>query len=255
MSRDLGREFSLNEFLGTLAPEHQDKRITPVVSDAHQFDDLILPSHIVANVEFSRKHQRTLVEWRLKNDNSRDATSIEDLISKLGDSSSKELWEKIYLTLKPQERRFGFPRKGYPIVIAPLKGDMTKVWGINTRLITILEPNSRAAKVFETLNEAILILSKDKIFEELSIVCVGQILFGIFCKNRGKFQRGYGVDLYSFWGEIFSKINLIFAKIGIDKQIPDNLSYLENETDGEGILFNASSYWMDWISGEYEEDR
>lgn len=255
MSRDLGRELSLNEFLGTLAPEFQDSRITPVVSDAHQFGHLILSSHTVANVEFSREHQQTLVEWRLKKDHVRDATGISDLVSIIGDPLSKKLWEKIDIILSKRARRGGLYPQINATVIAPLKGDMTKVWGINTRVITILEPKSRAAEVLAALNEAILILSKETKLEELSIVCTGGILFSTLCKTayRGKLEslRMHG-DFYPLWGEIFSEISSIFANIGIDKQIPENLSDFENDIHGEGIMFNASSYWMDWIKGEYE---
>ena len=59
-----------------------------------------------------------MVEWRLKNDNSKDATSLEDIISDIGDSSSNKLWEKIHIILRPIEMRRGIHNSGYSMVIA-----------------------------------------------------------------------------------------------------------------------------------------
>lgn len=63
ISRDLGRELSLNEFLNALAPDLSELRYSPIVLDAHLFSEELLAAYHPVAVEFSRRHQQTVIQW------------------------------------------------------------------------------------------------------------------------------------------------------------------------------------------------
>lgn len=63
ISRDLGRELSLNEFLLALAPEVTRLRYSPLMPDAHWQGTDWQEHHEPERVEFSREHQQSAVRW------------------------------------------------------------------------------------------------------------------------------------------------------------------------------------------------
>lgn len=245
LSRDLGKELSLNDFLGTLAPEFRDRRITPVVSDADQFKHFLLHSHTIDKVEFSRKRQQTLIKWRLKMDSRNDSNNIFDLID-------VNLSTKLNKILDDRFRSYGV-RFNHMMssdtyyntcyyAIAPLEGDIDNICGIRTRIVTILEPKSKAAEIWEILIEAILKISKDQKLDDLSNLFEACIIFNIYSKRR---YTGFSFDeipIYEKWRISVVQINILLKEIGIDMQIDDDLKDLFNNK----IIFDATKYWMDW---------
>jgi hypothetical protein len=63
ISRDLGRELSLNDFLSALAPDLIDDSVNPIVLEAEKIEESIILSHAPIQVVFSRKQQQTNVRW------------------------------------------------------------------------------------------------------------------------------------------------------------------------------------------------
>jgi molecular chaperone HtpG len=61
ISRDLGKELSLGEFLHALAPDLQQQKYSPIISDAHLFRDELIESYHPVSVEFSRNNQQTAI--------------------------------------------------------------------------------------------------------------------------------------------------------------------------------------------------
>ena len=64
ISRDLGKELNISSFLGSLAPEQYNPNVSPIVMDPEAFTSYLIKSHHVVEVDFSRKHQRTLLRWQ-----------------------------------------------------------------------------------------------------------------------------------------------------------------------------------------------
>ena len=63
ISRDLGKELNVSSFLGSLAPEQYNPNVSPIVMDPEAFASYLIRSHRVVEVDFGRKHQRTLLRW------------------------------------------------------------------------------------------------------------------------------------------------------------------------------------------------
>jgi hypothetical protein len=63
ISRDLGRELNISNFLGTLVPDLYDSRMDTIVVDAQAFSSDLIDSHSIVVAEFSKRHQRTVLRW------------------------------------------------------------------------------------------------------------------------------------------------------------------------------------------------
>ncbi|MCP4248393.1 MAG: hypothetical protein GY778_15200 [bacterium] len=64
ISRDLGREVSISEFLAALAPDRCDPRITPLLLDANLMREPLLRTHMVVSADFSNSQQQTRIRWQ-----------------------------------------------------------------------------------------------------------------------------------------------------------------------------------------------
>ncbi len=245
ISRDLGREVSLNEFLSTLAPEFQDLRITPVISDAYQFSDLILLSHKVAKVEFSRKNQQTKIEWELKEDISSDTYNIMSLFNEEAGSLVMRNM------LKNWDTSNSFPFKNISIAVAPIEGDLNNVWGIQTRIIPVLNQMSKAAEVWTTLKDSIAKMPIDTKLEEISLLCNGCLILKlVFMQHRpGYYQIPGKSELHDKWNSLSIQINQALEEMAIEKRIPENFEDIFEDEE----LFDASRYWMNWMENQLSE--
>ena len=61
--------------MGSLAPEQYDPNVNPVLMDPEAFESHLYASHRVAEVDFSRKHQRTLLRWEKLHARSEELTT------------------------------------------------------------------------------------------------------------------------------------------------------------------------------------
>ena len=254
ISRDLGRELSLNDFLGTVAPELRDTRINPIVSDAHHVSDILLSSHEVHKAEFSRKHQQTLLEWRLKKEPS---NKVEDIINNIFRDERERVYEILQkLTgiqyYNPTTRIRRQIRLEYPKTsIAAIKGDISEIYGIKTRIVTIFDPKSPMAEVHNILVKAIEKIISAGVeladLEDFVLLYWGINLLVTACVNIG--NREYG-EINNFWKLAVPQINSVLKNMAIDEQLLDNL---ENVVGKASNWFDASKYWLDWEEG-YESD-
>lgn len=246
ISRDLGRELSLNEFLNTLAPEYHDISINPVISDAHQFSDGLLLTHRVNLIKFSREHQQTVIEWKLKKDESDDdSINLKSLL----------LIEEIDLIKKHLNNHFDYiniRRYGreeylesldkFTAAIAPTKGDVGDISIIKTRMTLIFKANSKVAEVWTALKSGIVQLSTEKRLEEISLLCIGCQYITDAIRNREYYSSES--QLNEKWSNLSNELNNLFEGIGINCQVPANFK----DIIGDEYTFDASRYWFNWIN-------
>jgi hypothetical protein len=247
ISRDLGRELSLNDFLGTLAPELRDPHITPVVPDAYMFKNEILSSHSISTVEFSRKHQQTLIQWKLLNDVSKTANIFNYLDDEYNVIQKKNIIDLISDYLKSYEF-FDVDNLSLlktSIATGEIIGDMKKVSVINTRLITILKQESKAGELWTNIINTIKKVKIQHKYEDLANLYAASYILNMYLKYRIGSPYPIRMD-FQPWKELALKVNDIFNENGINDLVSENLSEIISQDD----VFDASRYWLDWMSGK-----
>ena len=258
ISRDLGRELSLNDFLGKLAPELLDERISPILPDAHLFTDAILLSHQLYQVEFSNKNHQTLMKWGLKEEVSYDKCFFIKFFDKTGISYLRKFarthdrYDRYVYTSSDI-----FKKLSKPLLFVPIKGDINKVRGIKTRLVTIVNPESRIVNVFRVLEKATKkITIYDSVDTETLIEFLDLMIDVAGIQYLKKFDMARNCDIYApfrirsdsdcmsekSWREKITEINGLLNHIGINEKIDFSIDQLLKE----GEIFDASNYWLDW---------
>jgi len=243
ISRDLGRELSLNDFLGTLAPELRDPRINPVVPDAYMFQDEILLSHKISTVEFSRKHQHTLIQWKLLGDVDESANIFNYLDDEYNIDQKKIVIELIYDYLNQYSFDDYYMSSSLETSIASGKiiGDMKKISVIKSRLITILKHESKAGELWTDITNTIKKVMIQHKYEDLANLYIASFILHIHIK-QGLGNRRYGLNSKEIWRDLSTKVNELFNDNGINNQVSENLSDIIDQND----IFDASRYWLDW---------
>jgi molecular chaperone HtpG len=257
ISRDLGRELSLNGFLGKLAPELIDNRISPILPDAHLFTDLITESHKLSKVEFSQKNQQTVMKWELI------TSSLNEDYIRINLLPTNVQFRKYLLNKLEDYRTYRSERITKSIVVAPIKGDIERIRGINTRIVTILKPGSKFIYLFQLLKNVIQLLEFNlskiggqdveelmKFAEKLSQMASSQFDKTYSSKSNCYiytcFSNKFAFENITFseltWQRDMSNVNRILDNLGMKNHI--NVSI--NELIAEGEVFDTSVYWLNW---------
>jgi hypothetical protein len=240
ISRDLGRELSLNEFLGALAPDYAALRYSPILPDAQIFSSDILEHLYPALVQFSRGHQQTAIKWvpgkgLLCGKTSRDSLFDETTFA---DGLRKE-YQKL---TQGQE----IPIGDSAIAIADLEGDEPQVEVVRTRVISVVKKSTELARVLTVVESAMADSRKRKDPEMCAVwYCVGAVAGSLISKNRGR--SGWESDqlrrgLAQLWGRFAPAANEIGSKRGFKAAIPEQIDFVS-----PGSIFDASFYWRDWL--------
>jgi molecular chaperone HtpG len=262
ISRDLGRELSLNDFLGKLAPELLDNRISPILPDAHLFKKIILSSYQLSQVDFSQKNQQTLMKWGLKEVVSNcncysihffDKTMKSYIHALLRDRSLRDRSKYDYREI--------FDIIQTPLLIAPIVGDIKKVRGIKTRIAVILNPESKLVSAFQVLEKATKKIKNNDVMNIYLLTDFLSQMITIASTDMIKeFDSSYNCNNYSYtstseryleedkavseilWRKNIVEINRLLNKVGINEKIDITLDEIFNE----GNIFDASMYWLNW---------
>jgi hypothetical protein len=262
ISRDLGKELSLNKFLTTLAPEFCDQRIANLIPDADQFVSEILSSHIVGKCEFSRINQQTIVKWEKRKENEfYDLEKREDDSSFSSKDVSDLLKDNILYLGEMKHGHEMSPKDAintlYRVQVAELDGDLPSVFGIITDVVVILHPDCVVADLWNVLkNLAIKYMGKNEIFSEL-LLCTDmfkRILIDIdksvFIRSSYHYTNKHD-EINGVWKELQKKIEIInLDELSSFKKYEkwDILELIGSEEN----WFNASDYYWDWSSEFYD---
>lgn len=258
ISRDLGRELGLNDFLSKIAPDLQNFNINPIVADPLEFRGDILATHTVTKVEFSRKNQQTLVQWKNKKNVPNRTLNNFSILEKYMKIYEKETNSSTFNQLSPEERDNMARNACHGAITVPVTGDLKNIIIIETRLIQVYSLYSEPGRTFKILGDFLVLLSDDELdnhyYHALDILVIIQYLFkysGEF-RNRGPYglKKQYSI-VKSIWTSAVIKINPLLKELGLNEELP--LEIPNVLLSPESTRFNASSYWMKWRSDD--EDR
>jgi molecular chaperone HtpG len=178
ISRDLGRELSLNEFLTSLAPEHAELGHSPILPDANLFAEDIKGSHHPDLVQFSRLYQQTAIKWTPGKTTANEAARValkDETFSAAVNQELRKLDEhgrsRVPLSL------------GSNTAIAEIVGDEPKITIVRTRMGTLLEPKSEVARIWELLKRESHSVRKGKMRAPICSASGYQLSTNIFCPS------------------------------------------------------------------------
>ena len=239
ISRDLGRELSLHQFLATLAPDYTQLRYSPLLPDAHLFHAQIRRSYVPTRVEFSLQHQQSAVYWTKRR--SPDSASLISIATFPLDKA-----RKVALQIRESRMRFTFsgiydvyPNTQIEIDIADITGDDAAVDVVNTRMGPIVRPDSAIARFWIELGQQIRPDTSEELIAEI-------LLFASVVKTTLSSMREH--DTNRMWRLQAEELNNILLQELPSFQVPTRYSDLLPER----TIFDAERYWMNWASREIE---
>jgi molecular chaperone HtpG len=252
ISRDLGRELSVNEFLSALAPDLKQLRYSPIVPDAHLFQGTLEASHQVDRVEFSRRHQQSALRWVIPS--ARNVSRVTDLAQ----LSSSRYVDALNRALRESRSRAthdlfseDYLRPGLPdletkltVQIAELFGDDSNVQVVITRYSTVIRTATPLASSWQSLIDCVRTLVAEEAEPPLvlDLMQFGSFLLALM---RGA-PTGVGRRPSSRAGQdLFDSIQERLETSGHSVDLAVDL-----ERVGErASVFDATAYWRDWSKG------
>ncbi|HYE85017.1 MAG TPA: hypothetical protein VEA16_01590, partial [Vicinamibacterales bacterium] len=231
ISRDLGRELNLNEFLSALAPDYSQLDYSPLLPDAALFAPDVWRSHRPSLVQFSRPHQHTAIKW-IPTKAAR-SFNIDELN---GDIRLPKLFDEIAAL-----ERTGFERRGFStqyVSIAPLIGDEDKVTAVRSANWITLRPNSAVAEVWQTIESELLNAWDNEDTRATAMLSVVRNFFG----EGFRPPTGYGgrTRWAESWRLLMAQARHFCSALTLER-LPADGSFIPAES-----VFDARSYWLDW---------
>ena len=250
ISRDLGRELSLNEFLVALAPDFAALRYSPILADAHTLREGFSTSYACDRVEFSREHQQAAVRWAKGTASERIDLRMECgpvLMPRVQDSYNTI--SRPHLSAGIEELSKVPITDSVNVGVAEIIGDDAAVDVVVTRLGLFFKAGSNVARLWGGIRRTILTLAEqDEDYESLIKVfnaaaslesCWGNSRSGSL---RDKLDLYYGDVSGKVWRECVDCLRKTTKADGLHDW-PDDLSTLVKNV----TVFNATSYWRDWF--------
>lgn len=234
ISRDIGKELNFNEFLDQFAEGVFSQKISPIVFDPQNYSQMILNTHQVAFVEFSKQYQHTLVKWEKKD----KATGVEPWLEYVTNNKS-EIYAILETTYtRRYHYRFNYLIKKPDIIhYSEFEGDLESIEGITTRLVCIIKKGTelevKVSKIIESFNSIMNnLVEDDKPIQELGLMVGLYILFvdGLLNRNRIEFK------------DILTNYRGNFKRTSQNEWLLEEIeSILISD-----VWFDASDYWRDW---------
>lgn len=234
ISRDLGRELSLNEFLTSLAPEHAGLGHSPILPDAGLFASDILASHHPDLVQYSLSYQQTAIKW-----NPGKIKKIE-----LEDEVFAGIVSMEYRKLRERGDRHLPIDFGEKIAVVEISGDEPEVQIVRTRIVTLLEEGSEIAEIWGMIQRGMEISYERKQAHDLLELLQLAALFTRALKppvGANVYGEIGSNELIHLWKDIAESANSILKSYGLSGGIPVAVDSITTKK-----VFDASDYWRDW---------
>lgn len=256
ISRDLGKELSLHEFLRNLAPEMEQLKLSPLLPDARLHLGLLRRSHSLARVEFSKSSQQTAMRW----EKSSSATTDYRLFSSVMELANYAVIEREAEKLLLQPRIGARLRyRSVPDVLIPLaqidvtaiKGDLEDVQIVQHRNGLILASGSAPAEAFDALRSLwrkLLSDTQDPAKFALCFCLLYSFWHAVGSRSgEGDPDRTNRHDALRWWRELSKDGRELMNSSNVEGDLPPELPNLSKSAD---ICFNASNFWRDWFRTE-----
>ncbi|HZR57481.1 MAG TPA: ATP-binding protein [Terriglobales bacterium] len=241
ISRDLGRELSLNEFLTALAPDSKHLQYTPLIPDGHLFMESLERSHIVSLVQFSRQHQQAAIGWT-RGGNQQATLGLDSgvLFGRFSEETINLLYGSKRELVEFEANPFtSGPRiKSIKLYEASISGDDPEVLIVISRLGSFIKSGSNLARSWQSIRRVVL--------QTASSGADAEPLFDLYAA-ASMFARSLGVGnnlavTSKMWLDSANELRRAAEIEKIELDLPGDLP---NSARGEWI-FNASRYWRDW---------
>lgn len=257
ISRDLGRELSLNEFLVALAPDYKELQFTPLLPDAHLFREFIVNSHYPELVKFSRQHQQAAIKWILRDGDDNDfSINVTNLFSEnFSDNIIRdyiytdefrlrrnEFFDQLLNTLR---KKISFV---IPMDIVQISGDDEQVQMVTNRISTIIKQESELENLWNTFKAALFHLKRQKP-DSMDLLRATSAVYSFSSISTRRQPQDYGYyshsdDPYAFaWRDGVDILRSAFREINSNIDLPESINKLVPISQ----IFNASNYWRDWF--------
>ena len=257
ISRDLGRELSLNEFLLALAPEKTELQLSPLLADAHQFAEVVKNSCQCKRVNVSISDQQVAICWGASTGESEDERD-DDLASNLKSicqitigSEGEHLDD---LNLGGESLRYLINRHS----AAPIErhllsilfdGTLQRVaefdeapddlMRVVTRVVNIIRDGSELASTLGILR-AIVTDFDASLHQSKAISITGCILaLSELLKDRGGSYSGRTDSPSRKWKKFVIDLHSL-NETGV--ALPESLDWYDSNLNS----FEAQRYWRDW---------
>ncbi len=243
ISRDLGKELSLNEFLTTLAPEMRAVPYSPMLPDAHVFKLTLRKSHRADVVRFSRQNQESAVRWipRSKHDH----TWSINMSEVLGQTGYSEFSRQAYALIRAHSL------SRIDVEVCSIEGDGQAVDCVATRVVPIMRAGSELAQYYGAIHEGVCRCIKNNL--PLNVLVKLVAFANLFVEaargglhDRFRYKRN-GPEI-GFWRENYHDVSAVLRSLGVTDLLPEDVRLY-----GESLQrFDACSYWLDWWTREEE---
>jgi molecular chaperone HtpG len=236
ISRDIGRELNFNEFLDKFAKGVLSQEISPIVFDPQYYSRMILNTHQVDFVEFSRQYQHTLVKWKKREEVSVTESWVNFVTDNISEISA--------LLESTQNRRYPFKysyilNKADIIHFSEFEGDLESIEGITTRLVCIIRKGTdleaKVKKLIDFLNLKLNeLIQNDESLRKIAVMVSLYTFFidSLFARNR-----------------IRNEFNNILSNFRDYDRRNSEIEWFLDEIEALNVnegWFDASDYWRDW---------
>ena len=256
ISRDLGRELNITKFLETVAPDVYDSRFDPIVVEAEAFSDDIAKSHAVVEVDFSRKHQRTVLRWKP----AQRLYEWRNGLKGLNYPEVRKFSQTVGLSVL-SDARMSHGTSGLPwsiieniedVSVAEVTGDVGGMIGVRTRMGTILAVDSQIGVLWERMMSAMANAEAVELtVSERATIFVAMFILA-FCATGSRrssfinpftYTKPEASDLVGPWRVTELHLRTILVKLHSDTTFSLDLETLVGD---HSKWFDASSFWRDW---------
>jgi molecular chaperone HtpG len=236
ISRDLGTDISVTQFVASLAPTQFDERVTPLIPDIQKFVQYFLDSHEVERVEVSRRYQRTIMQWKLRSANSRspDASVPQELVHSMNQMSTISQLDFLTGARYGQDDPPILARRTF---VTAVSGDVTNVQMVHSRSVTVLDARWPLAIVWQALMDAYNdpgLTARERtaaIFGASTIARAG---------SESPYVRNAEDAADTAWLFLRDELLALLRKRNFQGEVPLNLDTKSIET------FSAWKFWRDW---------
>jgi hypothetical protein len=233
ISRDIGRELSLFEFISTLAPELKYLRHSPMVPDPdiarYDFQD----SHCPGSVEFSRQHQYSAIRW-VSLSGGEPSFNLRRECSQEFLAAAQHVLRTRHLAVREELNRLDFR---IPLFAAPIEGDSDKIQAVGGRIAGVVLPGSKAHEFWRAVREQIREIGAAgrEPAQLADAFSVAQAVYRWVSQTGTRYDTPQG-----FWEKIW-------AEVSDQTRVTLKLPRSPSEILASEAIFSARSYWREWF--------
>jgi hypothetical protein len=250
ISRDLGKELSLQEFVATMASDRGYPRHSPSIADAAWHVDDMSESHAPASVTCSKEHQLTAVRWERRS-GAREDQALADLAER-----DRKVRERLAHTmagmvtdpeLRQRDLSDSFLEQARLTYVAKLVGEIDNIDVVRTTTVNIIRSDSPIGKLFVDAQRACVadIVSGKESGYLLAIMTL--VMGWRIGKDMGQdYDLGYGMAsrvLEPAWRECLRGLQGASLHGELLSRCPEDVKALLRD---RVEVFDAAWYWWDW---------